>query len=73
MEIEFLLETASGVVPIEVKAGINTKAKSLAVFTDKYDPPRSVLLSGNQVLPNRGKRQFLPLYLAKSWDCDGAL
>ena len=35
-EIEFLLDVDGEVVPIEVKAGINTKAKSLKVFREKY-------------------------------------
>lgn len=63
-EIEFLLESEAGVVPIEVKAGINTKAKSLAVYSEMFNPSRSVLLSGNPVLKSKGVTQFLPLYLA---------
>lgn len=63
-EIEFLLEHTSGVVPIEVKAGINTKAKSLTVYKELFNPSRSVLLSGNPVLKSKGITQFFPLYLA---------
>ena len=63
-EIEFLLALGSQVVPVEVKAGINTKAKSLRVFREKYAPRTSVLLTA------LGANQFddglmhAPLYLA---------
>ena len=64
-EIEFLLETEDGVVPIEVKAGINKKAKSLGVFMERYKPGQSVLFSGRPLMAieGRGKLQ-LPLYAA---------
>ncbi len=64
-EIEFLLEIEGSVIPVEVKSGLNTRAKSLTVFSDKYHPPYEVLLSGR---PFDGKWQrgirLYPLYLA---------
>ncbi|MDO5103478.1 MAG: ATP-binding protein [Lautropia sp.] len=40
-EIDFVLQQDEGVAPIEVKAEENLKAKSLRVYTDKYQPARS--------------------------------
>lgn len=45
MEIDFLLQNSTGVIPVEVKAQENLKAKSLRVFHDKYAPECSVRLS----------------------------
>jgi len=63
-EIEFLLASGSQMIPVEVKAGLNTKAKSMQVFRDKYSPEMAVLFSA------QGTNQFdhgllhAPLYLA---------
>lgn len=45
MEIDFVIQTGEGVVPVEVKAEENLQAKSLRVFHDKYAPRASVRLS----------------------------
>ena len=46
-EVEFLAVSRSGAaIPIEVKAGLQTKAKSLGVFRQRYAPPYAILLSG---------------------------
>ncbi len=46
-EVEFLTVSEQGaVIPIEVKAGLKTKAKSLTTFRQRYMPPYSLLLSG---------------------------
>ena len=37
-EIDFLVQTTRGIVPIEVKAEENLRAKSLRVYCDKYKP-----------------------------------
>lgn len=37
-EIDFLIQSQNGVIPIEVKAEENLKAKSLKVFVEKYKP-----------------------------------
>ncbi|NUO00584.1 MAG: ATP-binding protein [Saprospiraceae bacterium] len=37
-EIDFLIQSRNGVIPIEVKAEENLKAKSLKVFAEKYKP-----------------------------------
>ncbi len=64
-EVEFLLEIAGKVIPIEVKAGDVTKAKSLQTFAEKYDPPYRVIFSGRPLqIGLRRKIQNYPLYLA---------
>ena len=63
-EIEFVIARGENIVPVEVKSGLNTKAKSMKVYRDTYHPPHAVLLSGT------GAHQFdngllhAPLYLA---------
>ena len=62
-EVEFLLATEQGVVPVEVKAGRIRHSKSLRVYEDRYQPTTSVLL--NALPPKRkGKRVCLPLFMA---------
>lgn len=43
-EIDFLVERG-GIVPVEVKAGINPKSKSMRSFRESYDPPLAIRLS----------------------------
>ncbi|OGQ07074.1 MAG: hypothetical protein A3G32_03765 [Deltaproteobacteria bacterium RIFCSPLOWO2_12_FULL_40_28] len=61
-EIEFLMECAGQIIPIEVKAGINKKAKSLGVFTKCYHPKQAFLVSGNPLSLNKKGLSFVPLY-----------
>jgi predicted AAA+ superfamily ATPase len=63
-EIEFLTVYSENIIPIEVKAGLNTKAKSLKVFNEKYSPKSSILFSGRPIYSFRDNRMQLPLYLA---------
>ena len=47
-EIDFIIDggtEAVQLVPIEVKSGVNLKAKSLAAFVKKYQPPLAVRTS----------------------------
>ena len=44
-EIDFIIDTGELVVPVEVKAEINLKAKSLKTYSEKYDPQISVRTS----------------------------
>ena len=64
-EVEFITEEDGHVIPIEVKSGWVTQAKSLSVFVDKYRPPFSAVFSARGL---RGERQqgkhYYPLYLA---------
>jgi uncharacterized protein len=45
-EIDFLIQDPNGnVIPVEVKSGINLRAKSLAFFVDKHSPKYSIRTS----------------------------
>lgn len=44
-EIDFLLDDGRHIIPIEVKAEVNLKAKSLRIFYDKYQPDLAVRTS----------------------------
>ena len=37
-EIDFMLQQQAQIIPIEVKAGIRTKSRSLSVYSEKYHP-----------------------------------
>lgn len=44
-EIDFLIDNGETVVPVEVKAEVNLKAKSLKTYREKYHPKLSVRTS----------------------------
>lgn len=47
-EIEFLLEAPDTVVPLEVKSGRKSRARSLASYIKRYQPPRALKLVAQQ-------------------------
>jgi predicted AAA+ superfamily ATPase len=61
-EVEFIFQTDVGeIIPVEVKSGSVTHSKSLSVYSKKYNPPFSVVISAK----NEGKRPnrwYIPLY-----------
>ena len=44
-EVDFVLQIEDQIIPIEVKAGIHTRSKSLSVFTQKYEVAYSIRIS----------------------------
>ena len=44
-EVDFVIDTGEKIIPVEVKAEVNLKAKSLGVYKDKYEPEVSVRTS----------------------------
>ena len=64
-EVEFVREINGMVIPIEVKAGLSGKLKSLNVFSQKYKSRYRVRLSSRQLEINKsaGMHSY-PLYLA---------
>jgi len=62
-EVEFLLETPSGIIPLEVKSGRVTQSKSLNVFEKCYHPSKSIVLSAGNV-KTHGSRLYVPIYAA---------
>jgi predicted AAA+ superfamily ATPase len=60
-EVDFLIDTEEGIIPLEVKAGTNKKTPSLRVFLEKNRAPYSVrLTSRNFGFANEIKS--IPLY-----------
>ncbi|MBF0430213.1 MAG: ATP-binding protein [Fibrobacteria bacterium] len=55
-EVDFLIENNGHIYPLEVKAGINTKSKSLKSFSTQFHPPKLLRISllplhvGNNIL-----------------------
>ena len=44
-EVDFVVDTGEQIVPVEVKAEVNLKAKSLKTYREKYSPEISVRVS----------------------------
>lgn len=64
-EVEFLINAKGEIVPLEVKSGQSTKAKSLNTFCNKYAPPYRLILSGQPLNVEEQSGVYrLPLYLA---------
>lgn len=64
-EIEFLYKAPSGdIIPIEVKSGKRTRAKSLGVYVDRYAPELTIKLVGSKGSLDDPKALVVPLYFA---------
>ena len=62
-EVDLLISSESGVVPVEVKYGNNKVSASLREYQDRYHPELSVFLSANE--PKGGTTAMIPLYCAE--------
>ena len=65
-EIDFLSDDGENIVPIEVKAEINLKAKSLKTYCEKYNPSKAIRTS----MSNYKREEWLtniPLYAIREW------
>lgn len=62
-EIEFLVSVKDQIIPVEVKSGNRTRARSLEVYQNKYAPPISIVISSKR-LTKTDKRIYIPLYNA---------
>ena len=60
-EIDFLVDDGQRVIPIEVKAEINLKAKSLKTYREKYSPEKAVRISMADYKESEGLID-IPLY-----------
>ena len=64
-EVEFLRDIDGEVIPIEVKSGHVTRAKSLQIFATKYHAVYRVILSGKPLqIDHTNNIHHYPLYLA---------
>lgn len=62
-EIDFLIYTKDGIIPLEVKSGLNLQSKSLNVYKDKYNPKYSIKVSLKDFGYNKKDNiKYIPLY-----------
>ncbi len=62
-EIDFVIQREGQLIPLEVKSADNTKAKSLKVYMETYQPPYAIKLSAKNFGFADGKKT-VPLYAA---------
>ena len=56
-EVDFIIQDEADIVPIEVKAGMSSHARSLSQYCEKFNPDKSVMTS-----MVHDKENVLPLY-----------
>ncbi|MEH6607788.1 MAG: DUF4143 domain-containing protein [Halioglobus sp.] len=62
-EIEFIYKSSTdALIPIEVKSGKRTRAKSLSVYVQRYAPQKTIKLVGSTGSIDDPKALVLPLY-----------
>ncbi len=59
--MDFVLQLGTDVIPLEVKAGIHTRSKSLRQFMQLYNPPYAIRVSAKQGGFENGIKS-VPLY-----------
>ena len=66
-EIEFIIANDEGeIIPVEVKSGLRTRAKSLQSYITKCSPVKTIKLTGTQGSETSQKEHIvMPLYYAK--------
>lgn len=62
-EIDFLLTTSDGIIPIEVKASKRTQSKSLNVYIQEYKPKYAIRISAKN-FGFKNNIKSIPLYAA---------
>jgi hypothetical protein len=62
-EIDFLIQKGGQVIPIEVKANLHSKSKSLDIYRKKYEPEYCIRISGRNFGYGNGITS-IPLYAA---------
>lgn len=67
IEIDFIIKYNRQALPVEVKAGVNVKAKSLRLFAEKYQIPMAVRFS-MQPFIRQENIVNIPLYAAFAFD-----
>jgi len=60
-EIDFVLDTENGIIPVEVKASENVRSKSLNVYIEKYKPKYAIRISARNFGFTNGIKS-VPLY-----------
>ena len=62
-EVDFVIQREGKLIPIEVKAADNTRAKSLKVYMDTYQPDYAIKLSA-KTFGFEDRKKTVPLYAA---------
>ena len=62
-EIDFVIQRNGELIPVEVKSADNTRAKSLKVYMETYNPAYAIKLSAKNFGFEDGKKT-VPLYAA---------
>lgn len=62
-EIDFIIQREGKLIPIEVKAADNTRAKSLKLYMDRFEPAYAIKLSAKNFAQEDNKL-IIPLYAA---------
>lgn len=62
-EVDFVIQREGKLIPVEVKSADNTKAKSLQVYIDRFQPAYAIKLSAKNFGFENGKKT-VPLYAA---------
>lgn len=63
VEVDFLIETKDGIIPIEVKSSDNTQSKSLKIYNTLFNPPYAIRMSTKDFGYNsETKIKSVPLY-----------
>ena len=60
-EVDFVLDTDDGIIPVEVKASDNVRSKSLGVYVEKFKPAYSIRISARNFGFANGIKS-VPLY-----------
>ena len=60
-ELDFVLQLGDDIIPVEVKTGVRTKSRSLAMFTEKYKSAYSIRISSKNFGFENGIKS-VPLY-----------
>ena len=62
-EIDFLLYTKDGIIPVEVKIGDTSKSKSLNTYIARFQPPYAIRISTKGFGYDKEKKiKSIPLY-----------
>lgn len=63
VEVDFLIETKDGIIPIEVKSSDNTQSKRLKIYNGLFNPPYAIRMSTKDFGYNsETKIKSVPLY-----------
>jgi len=62
-EIDFLIDTADGIIPVEVKSGKNNRSASMDIYMKRYSPDYCIRMTANNFGYTNGVKS-VPLYAA---------